>query len=107
MVHLKLQLVTIKANFLHQSVLLNQVLTHVALAHRGVPVGSTLCPLCNSFDEGLDHIFAYCTFARELWSHTGICLKLRITHSSSIDGILDTNLYDLKNGSSKKWLNPS
>jgi len=79
--------------------MVNHVPTRVSLSQRGVQVGDVSCPLCDRFEEDHNHLFTLCSFAREVWSHVGIWLKLPIIPSSSLDALLDTSGYDWRNGS--------
>lgn len=82
----------IKANFLHWRIMLDRVPTRSSLLRRGVDVGTTLCPICNQFDEDLQHLFAFCLFACQLWSQIGVWLKLSLVPSSSLNTIMDVSL---------------
>ncbi|KAK1422772.1 hypothetical protein QVD17_18058 [Tagetes erecta] len=79
---------------------LNRLPLRVSLAHRGVHLDLAECPICNSGLEDKDHIFAYCPFASMVWTQVGVWLKLPIVSSSSLDNIMDTTGYGMRNGSS-------
>ncbi|KAK1420098.1 hypothetical protein QVD17_21428 [Tagetes erecta] len=94
------KLLPIKVNFLHWRMVLNRLPLRVSLAHRGVHLDLAECPICNSGLEDKDHIFAYCPFASMVWTQVGVWLKLPIVSSSSLDNIMDTTGYGMRNGSS-------
>lgn len=45
----------------------NRILTFVTLVKRKINVVSSLCPLCRSNEESLDHIFFSCCVASKVW----------------------------------------
>lgn len=96
----------IKANFLYWRVPLNRIPTRVSLAKRRVPIGSLLCPVCNIFDEDNQHIFAFCSFARSIWTQLGVWLKLPIIPSSLQNVLMDTTQFGFKIGTRKQkiWI---
>ncbi|GKA91621.1 ribose 5-phosphate isomerase A [Tanacetum coccineum] len=46
---------------------LNRLPSRLNLLARGVPIASASCPLCNNFDEGLDHCLISCPHVSPIW----------------------------------------
>ncbi|KAK1423484.1 hypothetical protein QVD17_18787 [Tagetes erecta] len=92
----------IKVNFLHWRVVLNRLPTRQSLAHRGLQINDIVCPMCNAFVEDVDHIFAHCCIARQLWTQVGRWTRLPIAPSQPIDNIMDMNAYGLEKGSNRQ-----
>ncbi|XP_021985967.1 uncharacterized protein LOC110882195 [Helianthus annuus] len=46
---------------------INRIPTGVALRNRNIPIVDVSCPLCNSGDETVDHLFTACVVASTVW----------------------------------------
>lgn len=85
----------IKANFLA----LDFVPTRFSLAKKGVSSASIRCLICQMYNEDINHLFAYCGSAREVWALIGQWMKILIISSSSLESLLDVIQFGFRKGS--------
>ncbi|XP_021980221.1 uncharacterized protein LOC110876358 [Helianthus annuus] len=81
--------VPIKCNVFAWRVGLNRIPTADALRTRGVQVGNGSCPLCNSGDETVDHLFTSCVVASILWQKVSRWCGLSPIFAFSVKDILE------------------
>ncbi|CAH1415793.1 unnamed protein product [Lactuca virosa] len=70
---------------------LGRLPTRANLARRGVGIPSTLCPMCNAFEENEDHIFKYCSTTRELGALLRLWWKDALNENDSLDNLIGVN----------------
>ncbi|KAJ0688452.1 putative reverse transcriptase zinc-binding domain-containing protein [Helianthus annuus] len=61
------KIATAKVNLFVWRAAEGRIPTKIALASRGIQVGSTVCKVCGAAPETADHIFIQCLFAKEVW----------------------------------------
>lgn len=65
-------LVPIKVNILLWRIGWNKIPTRMNLLIKGVEMGETCCPICQSQGESSDHLFAGCNLIIPLWSRIAV-----------------------------------
>ncbi|XP_022000479.1 uncharacterized protein LOC110898051 [Helianthus annuus] len=69
------------------------------LVKRNVHVGSVHCPLCDSGDDSVVHLFAACSVAQEVWSAIGHWCRLSPIIAFDVTDLLQT----FKGAEGGKW----
>nr|XP_043611511.1 uncharacterized protein LOC122583146 [Erigeron canadensis] len=68
---------------------LNRIPTYKALQVPNCNFGSTLCGLCNSWDETIEHILCHCHVAASIWDHISMWCKVDSIFVSSVKDIIE------------------
>ncbi|KAM0016328.1 putative reverse transcriptase zinc-binding domain-containing protein [Helianthus debilis subsp. tardiflorus] len=82
-------LVPIKLNTFGWRLLLNRLPTADVLRKRGILIGPSMFPLCNTASESADHIFASCYVALVIWNAVSRWCGLDPINVSSVRDIFE------------------
>ena len=94
--------VPIKVNTLVWRIDKGRVPTRVELIRRNIVLPSARCPMCNSADESVSHIFFSCIFASGVWSLVWRWCKMSVASFADYEAVLKWPLSSSNSAKEKK-----
>ncbi|XP_021991152.1 uncharacterized protein LOC110887900 [Helianthus annuus] len=80
---------------------MDRVPTAEALKKRNVGIGDSICPMCNSEEETVEHVFSACFIASNVWNGISSWVKIPNIYAFSLK-VLHTFYKDLNLSEKKK-----
>ncbi|PWA40262.1 RNA-directed DNA polymerase, eukaryota [Artemisia annua] len=81
---------------------MGRIPTASALRKRNIQIADSLCVLCESAEENVDHLFSGCIFASRLWQHISTWCKVPNIFVFSFKDLLDLHNFVGLSGKKKE-----